>query len=491
MASEASGVLLRPHRLTGHELRLRRLALEDVPRAAVIEAESYPADEAASAERMAERCREAGEHFWGVFASPVPQGDVASASFPGAALVGFINGTRAEGDTLTDESMEEHMPEGRSLCIHSVVVAEKYRRCGVARAALQAYMKTQAQDTRLDRMLLIAKGKLLTLYLGAGFKLVGPSSVVHGQDPWFELGLDMCLARQLDFVQVDAFTAVPFRGNPAAVVFTQRGGDEAWMQRIAVEFNLAETAFLEHASASDDHFNLRWFTPVAEVDLCGHATLAAAKAVWATRQSYSQALRFQTKSGELLVSSSEDGWLHMDFPAEPAQPLATAEAGSSEEGAPAGAVRLPASTPADLASAFGIPEASVLFVGQNRMDLLVHVTVEAFDLLQRNDTAIAAFPVRGVIVTAEASNRVPADAGAVDFVSRFFGPRFGINEDPVTGSAHCALAPFWASRLGNNQLVAWQASDRGGLLRVTNNAATSRVLISGQATVVMQGQLDP
>lgn len=125
-------------------LYLRPLALADVARAAAIEAEAYPEDEAASAARMEERCREAGQHFWGVYANPVPAGDEASAALPDAALIGYINGTRAEGATLTDESMAEHVPEGRSLCIHSVVVADKYRRAGIATAALRAYMRVQS-----------------------------------------------------------------------------------------------------------------------------------------------------------------------------------------------------------------------------------------------------------------------------------------------------------------------------------------------------------
>ncbi|MEO1730905.1 MAG: PhzF family phenazine biosynthesis protein [Pseudomonadota bacterium] len=285
------------------------------------------------------------------------------------------------------------------------------------------------------------------------------------------------MTQSIPYWHVDAFSAKPFGGNQAAVMVLDEWLPDDVLVSIGAENLFAETAFVVRDSMGKADWELRWCTPTYEIALCGHATLAAAKAIWATRRSSASALRFQTKSGELVVSASSDGWLHMDFPAEPASALAQ------------GAGLDPQRTATELAAALSLPEAGVLFLGQNRMDLLVHVTNDAFEQLQKNDAAVAAFAVRGVIVTAEASSRVPQDAGPVDFVSRFFGPRFGISEDPVTGSAHCALAPYWAAKLGKDRLVAWQASDRGGLLRLENRPADGRVTISGQATVVMEGRL--
>jgi PhzF family phenazine biosynthesis protein len=264
---------------------------------------------------------------------------------------------------------------------------------------------------------------------------------------------------------VDAFTAEPFRGNPAAVCLLPSPRDDAWMQAVAAEMNLAETAFLHPESTlasgrgSDGRLmRLRWFTPKLEVDLCGHATLAAAHVLWDTgRLPANEIARFQTRSG-LLTAAKRGDEIELDFPVEPAT---AAEA------------------PAGLLEALG---AKARFVGRNRMDWLVEVDSEAtLRALAPDFVKLKPFKTRGVIVTS------PSSTTGIDFVSRFFAPAAGIDEDPVTGSAHCCLAPFWSQRLKREELVGYQASARGGVVRT--KIAGARVLLSGRAVIVVRGEL--
>lgn len=255
--------------------------------------------------------------------------------------------------------------------------------------------------------------------------------------------------------QVDSFTSVPFAGNPAGVCILPEPGDERWMQSVAKEMNLSETAFLVR---QDDGYCLRWFTPAVEVDLCGHATLASAHILWETGTlAADRQARFHTRSG-LLTADRRGSWIEMDFPATP------------EEQADA---------PAGLAEALGVEPR---YIGQNKFDLLVEVeSEEVVRAMQPDFTLLGKVSSRGVIVTSLASSP------GFDFVSRFFAPRVGINEDPVTGSAHCCLSPFWSRRLGRNELVGYQASARGGVVRVRLNG--ERVHIGGQAVTVLVGEL--
>lgn len=251
---------------------------------------------------------------------------------------------------------------------------------------------------------------------------------------------------------IDAFTDVPFRGNPAAVCVVEEPQDEAWMQRVAREMNLSETAFVRPIEGG---YHLRWFTPEAEVKLCGHATLASAFALWTTGALAPGAeARFHTLSGWLSCRSEGD-WIVMDFPA---KPVAAVE------------------PPAGLCAALGC---RALAVGSNGMDYLVEVAdAAAVRVLEPNFTALADEPVRGAIVTSR------GDEPGIDFVSRFFAPAVGVNEDPVTGSAHCALGPYWSARLGKTDLIARQLSRRGGTLRV--GVRGDRVRLCGQAVRVSQ-----
>jgi PhzF family phenazine biosynthesis protein len=259
--------------------------------------------------------------------------------------------------------------------------------------------------------------------------------------------------------QVDAFTSNAFAGNPAAVCLLTDTRPAEWMQQVAREMNLSETAFLLRR---DDGFALRWFTPTHEVDLCGHATLASAHVLWTEGHlPDDEPADFHTKSGT-LTARARNGWIAMDFPAEP---LAPAEA------------------PPALIDALDVDPT---FVGRNRMDYGVLLeNAAAVRSVDPDLRRLATVDTRGVIVTA------PAEAGADhDFVSRFFAPRVGVPEDPVTGSAHCALGPFWAERLGRTDLVARQISDRGGTVRIQmEDPASERVLLMGQAVTVLQGEL--
>ncbi|WP_349264018.1 PhzF family phenazine biosynthesis protein [Longimicrobium sp.] len=257
-------------------------------------------------------------------------------------------------------------------------------------------------------------------------------------------------------VQVDAFAHRPFTGNPAAVCVLERPRDEGWMQAVAMEMNLSETAFLVRR---DDGWDLRWFTPAVEVDLCGHATLASAHLLWQDGLlAEGDPARFHTRSG-LLTARKDGEWISMDFPAKPAQA---------------------ADAPEHLARALGVEP---VYVGRSQFDLLVELESEAaVRTLDPDQSLLKQVEARGIIVTSR------ADGGGYDFVSRFFGPRVGVPEDPVTGSAHCVLAPYWARKLGRAGLVGYQASARGGTVRVRVDG--DRVVLGGRAVTTLRGTLE-
>lgn len=256
---------------------------------------------------------------------------------------------------------------------------------------------------------------------------------------------------------VDAFTDRPYAGNPAAVCLLPGPANEGWMQSVAREMNLSETAFL-HPRLEGDGYSLRWFTPEVEVDLCGHATLASAHVLWAEGiLDPSASARFLTRSGWLSAARSGD-WIELDLPSKPVRP-----------GPP----------PANLREALGSP---IVFAAFNAFDCLVEVPSEEIVRGLRPDFgALRKIPVRGIIVTARSSDP------QFDFVSRFFAPNAGVDEDPVTGSAHCCLGPYWAEKLGKNELLAYQASRRGGILRVL--CESDRVILGGQAVTTLRGEI--
>jgi predicted PhzF superfamily epimerase YddE/YHI9 len=254
--------------------------------------------------------------------------------------------------------------------------------------------------------------------------------------------------------QVDAFANRPFAGNPAAVCWLEEPAERAWMQAVAAEMNLSETAF---ARRLDDSYELRWFTPTVEVDLCGHATLATAHALWTSGVAADETLRFHTRSGLLSCRQAQD-WIELDFPATPARAASPA--------------------PQLLAGLNVEPR----FVGDSKFYSLVEVESAAVvRSLQPDFGKLGQAPTLGVIVTAR------SDDPRYDFISRFFAPALGVNEDPVCGSAHCVLAPYWAAKLEKKQLSAYQASARGGVLRLRFEG--DRVALGGQAVTVWQGEL--
>lgn len=254
---------------------------------------------------------------------------------------------------------------------------------------------------------------------------------------------------------VDAFAERPYSGNPAAVCLLEQGGEEQWMQDVAAEMNLSETAFLR--PHKDAEWELRWFSPTTEVNLCGHATLAAAHVLWHEFDIEQSHLCFHTRSGQ-LIATKEGQSIGLDFPADPPETLAI---------------------PKELFRSLGVKPESV---HRGRDDLLV-VLPSGDDVRQlRPDlSALESLDVRGVIVTAQ------DERSDYDFISRFFAPRFGIPEDPVTGSAHCTLGPFWGDRLGKSQLRGFQASARGGSVEVRLKG--ERVQLLGKAISILRGHL--
>ncbi|MBM4091731.1 MAG: PhzF family phenazine biosynthesis protein [Planctomycetes bacterium] len=259
----------------------------------------------------------------------------------------------------------------------------------------------------------------------------------------------------IPLLQVDAFTDRPFSGNPAAVCLLREPQADDWMQAVAAEMNLSETAFLVR---ENDGYRLRWFTPKVEVELCGHATLASAHVLWTEeRVPPDKPIHFHTRSG-LLKAVRRGSLIELDFPSDP-----------PSDGSPS----------ADLLSALGV---AAEYVGNGKFDFLVEVASEdAVRSVSPDFARLAQIEVRGVIVTARSSSP------EYDFVSRFFAPWAGINEDPVTGSAHCCLAPYWQARLGKSEMTAYQASARGGVVRVRVHG--DRVILGGQAVTVLKGSL--
>ncbi len=257
---------------------------------------------------------------------------------------------------------------------------------------------------------------------------------------------------------VDAFASRPFSGNPAAVCLLPEARDAEWMKLVAREMNLSETAFL--VPQGENEYGLRWFTPVVEVDLCGHATLASAHVLFETKRAEaSRAIRFHTKSGVLTAARDGEG-ITLDFPASPTEAIES----------PAGL---------EIALRCGRPS----LVGRTRDVVLVELPREDdVRALAPDFAALARIDARAFVVTARAKSETP-----FDFVSRFFAPRMGIDEDPVTGSAHCSLAAYWSPRLGKSAMTAYQASARGGVVRVRVDAG--RAFLGGDAVTVSRGEL--
>jgi predicted PhzF superfamily epimerase YddE/YHI9 len=255
--------------------------------------------------------------------------------------------------------------------------------------------------------------------------------------------------------QVDAFTNRMFAGNPAAVCLLPEARDETWMQHLASEMNLSETAYVVPRA---DGYDLRWFTPAVEVDLCGHATLASAHVLWEVGHlAPDQDARFHTKSG-LLTARRAGDWIELDFPSYPPQACVA---------------------PPLLLEGLGVEPA---WVGRSTDKYLVELESESAVRAVAPDFGRLRDLEAGIIVTSRSADPM------FDFVSRFFGPAFGIDEDPVTGSAHCHSGPYWSERLGKSELIARQVSRREGVIRV--RVAGDRTALGGQAVTVFRGELE-
>lgn len=261
--------------------------------------------------------------------------------------------------------------------------------------------------------------------------------------------------------QVDAFTETPFKGNPAGVYISPKPRSEEWMRNMAREMNLSETAFLSRREIEEEGYSLRWFTPAVEVDLCGHATLASAHILW--EQGFlrsDEEARFHTRSGLLTARLLKEDWISLDFPVKKVE-----------------AVKIPAGL------LEGLHVSKPLFVGSNKMDYLVELdSEEQVRALNPDHSQLKKVELRGVMVTARSSSN------DYDFVSRFFAPGAGVDEDPVTGSSHTALTPYWSQKLGKKEMTAYQASARGGILRVVDRG--ERVEIRGKAVTVFIAEMD-
>ncbi|XP_074268957.1 uncharacterized protein LOC141592251 [Silene latifolia] len=289
--------------------------------------------------------------------------------------------------------------------------------------------------------------------------------------------------KAVKYVVVDAFTDTEFKGNPAAVCLLEEERDEEWLQSLASEFNISETCFLTRITDSDSvhpRFHLRWFTPVAEVELCGHATLAAAHFCFSSKLVTENTVEFSTLSGILTAKKI----------LEPKEPVSM----KSEKGDAEQQFLIELDFPAISATDCPINEASLLSNVLNNTPVIefkqttsedYHVILSSADAItayQPNLEEIKQLPGRGLIISAAASPE-----SGFDFLSRFFCPKFGINEDPVCGSAHCALAVYWSKKLGKCDFVAYAASPRSGIVRLHLDEHNNRVKLQGQAVIVMEG----
>ncbi|KAH7485584.1 hypothetical protein PRIC1_004875 [Phytophthora ramorum] len=439
----------------------------DVQQVEALEAASFPAVEAANEKTIRLRQHEAGQFF-------------SVAHTAEGVLVGFVTSTL----TTAEGSVDTHDPDGSTLCIRSVVVDPASRRQGIALRMLKQYVETTChQQPQVNRIVLAAKMHLLGLFIKAGFAVARLSPTAHGQDSCLQLELDCNAARQIPIIQVDAFTREPFQGNPAAVVLLQPGGFHherapEWMQLVAREKNLGATAFAAPREASADvtvvEYDIKWFSPLVELTLCGHGTLSTAVALLDRGHVRpAQTVRFYNRTNILIcryeVTSDQQFRVVMNFPCKLTAPLSP---GTSLEA---------------IAAALGVAPVGVLDARLALNDVIVRLDKSAFESLTPDHGRINEIET-GFVVTTEAPSNHSAD-----FLSRFFAPSIGINEDPVTGSTHCGLGPYWSGILGKRKLTGYQATSvRGGFVEIDlDDAQPGRVLLKCQGVVVACGVLTP
>lgn len=500
-------------------VQFRTVRPTDIPSCAAMEKASYPEDEAASKSTLQYRQHHAARYFrCAVLPSTDGQDELQADKDDNDTVIGFICSTRCR--EFEHESMSTHVPDGRLLAIHSVVVGEEYRHKGIATAMLKDYVKeirnmSYGKVAPIEKIVLLAKKELLTFYIHCGFQVVRPSPIVHGRELWYELSADV--NRLADRPGIPCFVVDAFSdpdqagtGNPAAVVVLKEADLESeslmrWMQIVAAEFNLSETAFVvprvgneagdDNGESEDEnelHYSIRYFTPTVEVPLCGHATLASAAILFQTAQAKNRTettVVFHAKEdilrAESASTSSRQSLITMRFPSKPPRLLESDEAADSGKKM--------------LQSALNVEPTDVLYVGLSEIgDLLVELTFESFAGIGYDGLNYDAFLEwegfgRGVIVCCVSPPGAPdeevesQDTVATDFLSRFFGPKAGINEDPVTGSAHCVLAPYFCEKLGKDHVTGMQMSRRGG--RVECKLEKDTVRLTGSAVTAMSGTL--
>jgi predicted PhzF superfamily epimerase YddE/YHI9/ribosomal protein S18 acetylase RimI-like enzyme len=435
-------------------------------------------------------------------------------------VIGYISSTRCEPDEY-DAYETAHQPEASSLMIHSMVVRKEYQRVGLGQHMTRNYIESVEEfnvtaENPISRVILFVKENFLTLYLHCGFSVIRPSRDVNGNAPLYlcehNLRVPSFMSKSrhegglggLDCYIVDSFAASPGTGNPAAVVLmpkeTQPEAMAKWMHTVAAEFNLSETAFCWPSSdphstpSNEEHWNIRYYTPTVEIPLCGHATLASAAIIYQTlKRSPDYKIVFHAIDDDLIMEQAEAGEdstafrtrISMEFPLKPPQEVVTADDKLT--------IRMM------VESAFSC-ELDPLYVGVSDIgDILIELKPASFHDIGYEKINFKALMewhgyYRGVIICC--LNDGPTDIGEngdsdseprADFLSRFFGPKAGINEDPVTGSAHCALAPYFAHKLGKNMVIGKQTSERGGFVECLLKEDT--VLITGTAITTLTGRL--
>lgn len=478
-------------------LSFRPAAPSDLPILYSIEATSYADDEAATLEKLIFRQKHCPDFFRVACISSVTGTGNDQTSASEELPIGFVTSTVCQN--FTEESMSNHDPSGNLLAIHSVAIKDGFRRRGFATKMLEDYIKFVSRTSpNISELVLIAKQHLLKFYRNCGFCVIGLSEIVHGKDPWFDLTLNLDEeTRREKFWVVDSFAEHHGEGNPAAVVLTKKefiGVDKGrrWMQMVAQEFNLSETAFIARltsaptCSENDNtvHYSIRFFSPTVEVDLCGHATLAASAVVYEKLLSKDHCkdgrICFHANNEVLKVSRNEHGKFTMAFPW---KDLVNMNSKDKEKD------RLLKM----LKRGLGIASADVLFlgVGTDGEDVLVEVNHKAFTRFGATSFNLSELErsqdySRGVIVCCKGKE--------FDFLSRFFAPKAGIPEDPVTGSAHCLLAPYFGKLLNRKAVVGRQVSKRGGVIECTLNHDTGdgerkTVTIIGSAIFATNGKL--
>lgn len=528
-------------------LLFRNVCPTDLAKITALEKASYPADEAASRAQIQHRQHHAAAFFRCAVLvneiSPINSTNSAdekdtndaSISFMNdnldslndlGEIVGFITATRCH--KFDEESMKTHVPSGKYLAIHSVVVDEKYRKLGIGTRMMKDYInaiesiRANQAGTKLkypiEKIVLLSKMSNVPFYIRSGFAVMGKSQIQHGQDDWFDC--EMVMKEVTETVKkdmsyecwiMDSFaTAIKGTGNPAGVVLLTDAGqmdvegeeqfdphsedNQNWMKVVAKEFNLSETAFIwERPNTDGLEYNIRYYTcNGTEVELCGHATLASSQVVFdklAEAGRRDILITFHASSDVLKCKPAAGRKIHMEFPAKNTVEF---ETDSEDEKAAKQSIReslFPNMSEDDF-------DSTIRYIGVDDGcdDLFVELTADAFfSIPEASDISYVPMMTfdgysRGIIVCCTVPDELKEAGEKADFFSRFFGPKVGINEDPVTGSAHCVLGPYFAKQLEKNHVVGSQKSERGGTVECTV-LEDGVVRIAGSVTKAMSGNL--